>query len=93
MLTGDKIETAINIGKNCELISKHSDIIVLNNPKKFDQNFEKAQQLTEQKQKFTLVISGQAFEHIKKIDKLHSLTQILLRSDTVIGCRVTPKEK
>lgn len=42
MLTGDKIETAINIGKNCELISKHSDIIVLNNPKKIRPKFRKS---------------------------------------------------
>lgn len=47
MLTGDKIETAINIGRNCSLIEKSSEIVVLNNPKKFDLNFQKAKEITE----------------------------------------------
>ena len=42
MLTGDKIETAINIGKNCSLVGKKSSQVVLDEENEVLPNLKEA---------------------------------------------------
>lgn len=94
MLTGDKKQTAVSIGFACGLIDKESERITL------DCDAEHAKTLLVNlismmhyihSAKVTIV-SGQ---FIKKIDdqaRIH-LENILSQSESVICCRVSPKDK
>ena len=98
VLTGDKMETAINIGHSTNLISKGLLLLKLS-------SFEKSRlrkSLNEylknldnlKKSEFAFVISGDALITIFQNQKLKKkLTKIILFAKSVICCRVSPKQK
>ncbi|KAL4912226.1 hypothetical protein BDW62DRAFT_195155 [Aspergillus aurantiobrunneus] len=57
VLTGDKVETAINIGFSCNLLTNEMELIVLNIPG--DQRHQASQELNEHLQKFGLTGSDE----------------------------------
>jgi len=101
VLTGDKTETAINIGFACNLLQKDMLLIIVHASDK--QNTEK--QLKESLEKFfgsgsenssqkhALVIDGETLKHA--LDE--SLSPLLLdlgkRCESVLCCRVSPLQK
>lgn len=94
MLTGDKKETAISIGFSCGLISKDSERIVLDcdaeHAKPLLGNLTSMLHLVHTEK--VTILSG---EFIKKIDAeaKQMLNALLSESESVICCRVSPKDK
>ncbi|KRX04582.1 P-type ATPase, cytoplasmic domain N [Pseudocohnilembus persalinus] len=119
MITGDKTETAVKIGINCQLINPNSKIMILNNESDLEAHYEEAinyykleskkqkkkkltdeeklqqeaEKYQEKKPELVIVLNGVVFECLKKQKKLNEFGKVLINCQTVIACRVTPKEK
>ena len=99
VLTGDKIETAINIGFSCKLLDKEMEIFILN----MESTRDLYRQITDfiQKQKeigFTrdtaVVIGGDQLAKLTKKGKekvLDDFVYLAQNSSVVLACRVSPK--
>lgn len=105
MLTGDKVETAINIGFSAGLLSEDMSIKIFNKTEKEEiiamQN-EVLQTLEDEqdegsgdeviKQKKALIVAGEVLTKISdSIELKESFMKITDKMDVVIACRVTPK--
>ena len=97
MLTGDKRETAMNIGRSCRLIKDYSSITVLDH-----ETGEVSQRIA----KLTVDISNNSVAHSVVVVDGHTLSQIssseslhelfislAILVDTVICCRASPSQK
>lgn len=101
MLTGDKQETAVNIGYACKLLSAEMPLIVLN-----VENIEKLRYLIVYNKRimgnnfgkpgneYGLIVTGACLNILldSKQD-LEDLFQLMLSCQSVICCRTTPKQK
>ncbi|KIX08736.1 uncharacterized protein Z518_03393 [Rhinocladiella mackenziei CBS 650.93] len=97
MLTGDKRETAINIGHSCRLIKDYSTTIVLDH-ELGDLHSRMATAFTEMESEHTahsvLVVDGQTLTIIDADPASKALfTDVAIRSDSVICCRASPSQK
>ncbi|KAK5047126.1 hypothetical protein LTR84_007069 [Exophiala bonariae] len=97
MLTGDKRETAINIGHSCRLIKDYSTVIVLDH-ELGDLHVRMAKAYSTMKDSETahsvLVIDGQTLTIIDADAASRALfTDIAIRADSVICCRASPSQK
>ena len=97
VLTGDKQETAIEIGKNCKLIQSDMDVIVINEetPMKIGESLDTLKKKVKaSKKEMALVVDGKTLGYIIN-DK--TLSQkfffIGIRAKAVICCRVSPLQK
>jgi len=102
VLTGDKIETAINIGYSCSLLtetnllqisqdlSSNEDAVMHEIKRALDEiNNHKNKETAE----FSLVVEGQALKHaLSENVKLYFL-ELALKCKTVVCCRVSPAQK
>ncbi|MCJ1476728.1 hypothetical protein MMC13_005396 [Lambiella insularis] len=97
MLTGDKRETAINIGRSCSLIQDFSEVIILDN---------EAGDLSQQLKHNTwnmkhqkpvhsvLVVDGQTLSGLEQDDVLKaSFTELAILVESVVCCRASPAQK
>ena len=98
VLTGDKMETAINIGHSTNLISHNLIILKLSSfeknrlRKSLNEYLKSLESL--KKSEFAFVISGDALITIFQNENLKKkLTKIILLAKSVICCRVSPKQK
>ena len=103
MLTGDKMETAENIGRSCNLIQDHFAVMKLNFKK--DQGHEvlkiKMLELIEITQNYLSIKKPKAFiiegdilgEILSNLETELLMIQIVQHCEAVICCRVTPKQK
>ncbi|MCJ1296601.1 hypothetical protein MMC34_008167 [Xylographa carneopallida] len=98
MLTGDKRETAINIGRLCNLIQDFSEIMVLDH----EQPDDLAQQIHPQTWKMAhmkiahsvVVVDGQTLSLIEADDMLYaSFIELVVLVDSVVCCRASPSQK
>lgn len=93
VLTGDKIETAINIGYSCGLLSENMTLLEVSSTHKKDIMNEIENAITSSSYNKALVISGDSLlkathgESIKKFIKLTDVCQV------VLACRVSPQQK
>lgn len=97
MLTGDKRETAINIGHSCRLIKDYSSITVLDH-ESGDVNQCIAAAFVEisrgQVAHSVIVIDGQTLSLIEATDALRKLfIDLAILVDSVICCRASPSQK
>lgn len=97
MLTGDKRETAINIGHSCRLIKDYSSITVLDH-EAGDVNHRIAAAFVEinrgQVAHSVVVIDGQTLGIIEANDTLRKLfIDLAILVDSVICCRASPSQK
>lgn len=98
VLTGDKQETAINIGFACQLLHNEQQIFVINENKKH-LILEKIQALKDQADMLAdgiekaLVITGQALGFALQDDIKLELLELASICRAVICCRVTPLQK
>ncbi|EXJ56108.1 hypothetical protein A1O7_09039 [Cladophialophora yegresii CBS 114405] len=97
MLTGDKRETAINIGQSCRLIKQYSTVIVLDH-ELGDLHSRMADAFARMGEEKTahsvLVIDGQTLAIIDADKAAKALfTDIAIRADSVICCRASPSQK
>lgn len=102
VLTGDKVETAINIGFSCDLLDSEMEIFII------DKITSKAiyRQIVDQISKVkrvgysrdkAVVVGGEQLTKILKDNKNHKLLKEFLNlveeSSVVLACRVSPKQK
>ena len=109
MLTGDKLETAVNIGYSCNLLVPNMNIIMISGVDKFEDfasllkkeyDLLSAQQTTESSETSSLrstalVLDGPSFSFFNKADEeqCHQLLVIGRHCRSVIACRLTPLQK
>eukprot|EP00123_Amoebidium_parasiticum_P014404 comp22485_c0_seq1/m.33915 comp22485_c0_seq1/g.33915 ORF comp22485_c0_seq1/g.33915 comp22485_c0_seq1/m.33915 type:complete len:1183 (-) comp22485_c0_seq1:540-4088(-) len=102
MLTGDKQETAINIGYSCRLFNEQMNIMVLNKKTKYDtmqwldSTVRKVRQIDERERKSTglaLVIDGASLAFCLEDDLRGEFLEISLVCKAVVCCRVSPAQK
>lgn len=103
MLTGDKRETAINIGHSCRLIKDYSTVMIVDSSAsskiRADELASKLTQYVSDVQRghlahTVLVVDGQTLTDITADYALKALfTDIAILTDSVICCRASPSQK
>lgn len=91
LLTGDKQETAINIGFSCKLLSRKMPLIIIN-----EDTFDETRELinrTVSTPESALVIDGRSLEYALSADLKRDFMRIALDCKSVICCRVSPFQK
>lgn len=91
LLTGDKQETAINIGFSCQLLSRTMPLIIVN-----EDSYEATRDLlarTTSTPESALVIDGRSLEYALTPDLRTDFMRISLDCKSVICCRVSPFQK
>ncbi|XP_025410244.1 probable phospholipid-transporting ATPase IA isoform X2 [Sipha flava] len=98
LLTGDKQETAINIGLSSRLITQNGPIIIFNKSKLMDlklavrKNTHSRDYLFN-KNNCTLVINGQLLEHALSNDIKMDFLKLCVNFKSVIVCRISATQK
>lgn len=97
MLTGDKRETAINIGHSCRLIKDYSTVVILHNELgDVGQRIAAAtlEMNNETVAHSVVVVDGQTLSQITASEPLRKLfLSLAMLVDTVICCRASPAQK
>lgn len=97
MLTGDKRETAINIGHSCRLIKDYSHVIILDSEAGNVENLMATSVLEITKGGIphsVVVVDGQTLSYIESDDTLSYLFfDLAVIVDSVICCRASPGQK
>ncbi|PVH69897.1 phospholipid-translocating P-type ATPase [Cadophora sp. DSE1049] len=97
MLTGDKRETAINIGHSCKLITSYSEVIVLDHEKNnVAEAIASALQDIHQGDvaHSVVVVDGQTLSDIETNPVLATLFfELVIAANSVICCRASPTQK
>jgi phospholipid-transporting ATPase len=102
VLTGDRQETAINIGMSCKLISEDMSLLMINEESKEatrDNIQKKFNAITSQSQGgaemdvLALVIDGKSLTYALERDLEKQFLDLAVRCKAVICCRVSPLQK
>ncbi|ODV95092.1 hypothetical protein PACTADRAFT_76664 [Pachysolen tannophilus NRRL Y-2460] len=99
MLTGDKRETAINIGYSCSLIKDYSTVVVLSNDDGVDSLSEKMTAVSLEIDAGSVahsvvVIDGATLTDIESDMTLMTLfVELGIKADSVVCCRASPSQK
>ncbi|KAF9971650.1 hypothetical protein BGZ73_005391 [Actinomortierella ambigua] len=98
MLTGDKRETAINIGYSCRLIKDYSSTIILDVPTQAQAHKAINKALRDvnkgKSRHVVVVIDGATLGIVEQTPELMALfVELGIRADSVICCRVSPAQK
>ncbi|KAH7372069.1 hypothetical protein BKA64DRAFT_610154 [Cadophora sp. MPI-SDFR-AT-0126] len=97
MLTGDKRETAINIGYSCKLITSYSEVIVLDHEKNnVAETIASALQEIHQGDvaHSVIVVDGQTLYDIETNAALaNPFFELVIAANSVICCRASPTQK
>eukprot|EP01137_Pigoraptor_chileana_P037560 Opistho-2@34827 len=96
MLTGDKQETAINIGYACRLLTNDMDLLIINATTK-DQTLQQIRAYLERvalvKETRACIIDGPSLVHGLNEDVKAEFIRLATQCSAVIACRVTPLQK
>ena len=96
VLTGDKIETAINIGYACNLLSQSMELIMVTSARTKDIETEITNGVNTLRNspnsEYGLVVSGESLLKIRD-NLLKQFIQICELTKVVIACRVSPQQK
>ncbi|KAF9365034.1 hypothetical protein BGX34_011602 [Mortierella sp. NVP85] len=98
MLTGDKRETAINIGYSCRLIKDYSSTIILDVPTQAQAHRALNKAIKDvnkgKSQHVVVVIDGATLGIVEQSPELMGVfVELGIRADSVICCRVSPAQK
>eukprot|EP01126_Amoeba_proteus_P053769 TRINITY_DN6574_c0_g1_i2.p1 TRINITY_DN6574_c0_g1~~TRINITY_DN6574_c0_g1_i2.p1 ORF type:complete len:1109 (+),score=201.35 TRINITY_DN6574_c0_g1_i2:189-3329(+) len=98
VLTGDKKETAINIGYACRLIERGMTLVVVdgNDPRSVGQQLQNANYTISQARSnsYAMVVTGRALKFMTLQQPLAPLmVEICNRCSSVLCCRVSPLQK
>ncbi|XP_030386345.1 probable phospholipid-transporting ATPase IA isoform X1 [Scaptodrosophila lebanonensis] len=99
VLTGDKQETAINIGYSCKLISHSMDVIILNEESLdatrdvIHRHSDEFKHSTAKDVNVALVIDGKTLKYALSCDLRGDFQELCLICRVVICCRVSPIQK
>jgi len=99
VLTGDKVETAINIGFSCRLLHHEMNMFVLQEVKpkrvRIEINNALAQQnITKKARDNAVVVAGETLSTIQGDESLiKEFIDLCEGANVVLACRVSPKQK
>lgn len=99
VLTGDKTETAINIGFACNLLTTHMELLILRasdrekTAKILQDTLTRLDGETNPDKKFALVIDGTTLKYALEDSTKEILLSIGMHCSGVVCCRVSPKQK
>jgi len=93
ILTGDKQETAINIGYSCKLLKPNLPIYLINDTSVKDIKVTIANYLQNQDSEASLVIDGHSLKFALDKRVQNDFLKIALACSSVICCRVSPMQK
>ena len=93
VITGDKRETAINIGFACSLLSGDMKLIVLDTDDVNELMQALENGLTDKSPKLALVAGGGSLQHLLKPENIDRFYALSNRCQSVICCRVSPLQK
>lgn len=99
VLTGDKVETAINIGYSCRLLNNEMNQFLINgtDPKEIFKQLDEAirdQALTQLLQESAAIVTGDSLLKIAAYEELKAkFLELAEGCAVVIACRVSPKQK
>ncbi|CEP18412.1 hypothetical protein [Parasitella parasitica] len=106
VLTGDKTETAINIGFACNLLTTDMELLILkasnradtsqlldDTLKKLDKEAETEAEAAVGDRKYALVIDGTTLKYALEAATRDKVLALGMRCASVICCRVSPKQK
>ena len=99
VLTGDKVETAINIGHSCQLLHDAMNMFVLQKlePEAVRVEIIEAignQNLTKQVRDNAVIVAGETLSVIQEDEDLvKEFIDLCLGANVVLACRVSPKQK
>lgn len=95
MLTGDKQETAINIGYSTKLLSTDSTVFILDsdNRQELRRNCVRYSRKVSSTFKPALVVNGNSLSHIIDSDFLEFFITLSMNCKAVICCRMIPLQK
>ena len=99
VLTGDKVETAINIGTSCRLLDSEMNMFILEQtkPKKVRNELANAlaqQKITKKARPNAVIIAGDTLTTIQRDETLISeFIDLCEGSNVVLACRVSPMQK
>ncbi|KAK5094287.1 drs2 neo1 protein [Exophiala xenobiotica] len=97
MLTGDKRETAVNIGHSCRLIKDYSNVMVLDYESgRLPERIAECVREVQEGRHFhsVLVIDGQTLTVIDVDPAMKALfTSLAISADSVVCCRASPSQK
>lgn len=103
ILTGDKQETAINIGVSCGILNNVMTIEIINEDSKEDVEAQldrvlgvwraMSETMNRDHTHFGLVIDGHTLQFILNTDLENKLVLLGKKCKTVLACRVSPKQK
>lgn len=97
VLTGDKVETAINIGFACRLLSNDMNIFIIKEtePKKIRielVNLLASQNITKRARENAVIVAGDTLLVIQKEESLmKEFVELCSNANVVLACRVSPK--
>ncbi|EKM53518.1 uncharacterized protein PHACADRAFT_259936 [Phanerochaete carnosa HHB-10118-sp] len=101
VLTGDRQETAINIGMSCRLISESMNLVIINEETQHD-TYEfitkrlsaiKNQRNTGELEDLALIIDGKSLTWALEKDISKTFLELAITCKAVICCRVSPLQK
>jgi phospholipid-transporting ATPase len=97
VLTGDKIETAINIGYSCALITNDMGRLLIDGSSRDEvvQQLHDSLQSVEMKEytKFALIVAGDSLIRAMHKDNVSIFLKLTRRVNVVLACRVSPQQK
>uniref|UniRef100_A0A7N6BXW1 Phospholipid-transporting ATPase n=1 Tax=Anabas testudineus TaxID=64144 RepID=A0A7N6BXW1_ANATE len=100
VLTGDKLETAMNIGYSCNMLNAKEHILGLSRVTSAAGDVEKTDVFADDSvfeetiiAEYALVINGHSLAHALEPQLEHTLLDLACLCKTVICCRVTPMQK
>ena len=99
VLTGDKQETAINIGFACRLLTKEMTLMVVNEStkpatrNKIREYLKQYEYIAEESDTLALIIDGGTLHYALEDDLKIELLQLATKCKAVICCRVSPLQK
>ncbi|CAG8604638.1 2225_t:CDS:10 [Paraglomus occultum] len=96
VLTGDRQETAINIGLSCKLISEDMSLIIVNEENRHDtQQFldKKLQAIKGRANPLALIIDGRTLEFALEKELEKTFLELATLCKAVVCCRVSPLQK
>jgi len=102
VLTGDKIETAINIGFSCKLIDEEMEIFIIDEESTREiynqiKDFQEKMRQINKSRDVAVVVGGDQLGKILKSEKNKKLQKAFVKladkANSVICCRVSPKQK
>jgi phospholipid-transporting ATPase len=99
VLTGDKVETAINIGFSCRLLSNDMNMFIIKEtePKRIRielVNLLAQQNITRRARENAVIVAGDSLLVIQREESLmKEFVELCSQANVVLACRVSPKQK